>query len=91
MTERLHTYSESITDAAGASYRVHAHGAQNEQGTWNGWLVYEPEAGGASLRTDRETTQPDREDLEYWASGLEAVYLDGALTRARPVAAPADR
>jgi hypothetical protein len=34
------------------------------------------------VRTARETTQPNRTDLLYWASGLTAVYLEGALTRA---------
>jgi hypothetical protein len=32
-----------------------------------------------------ETTQPDRAALEYWASGIEPIYLDGALARARGV------
>ena len=29
-----------------------------------------------------ETTQPNLEALRYWASGLEPVYLEGALERA---------
>ena len=35
------------------------------------------------LRTGRETTQPDRRALEYWASGLEPLYFEGAFERAR--------
>ena len=35
-----------------------------------------------SIRTARETTQPDREALEYWASGLSITYLKGAFARA---------
>jgi hypothetical protein len=35
------------------------------------------------MRTGRETTQPNRPDLLYWATGLTAVYLEGALDRAR--------
>ena len=84
MDERIHTFSESITGPDGVRYRVHAYGALNDLGTWNGWLVFEPEGGGRALRTDRETTQPERDDLEYWASGLEPIYLDGALGRAVP-------
>jgi hypothetical protein len=34
------------------------------------------------MRTPRETEQPNREDLAYWATGLTQVYLEGALTRA---------
>src|SRR5205814_6429032 len=38
---------------------------------------------GPVLRTDRETTQPNRAAIAYWASGLEPVYLEGAFDRAR--------
>ena len=52
-----------------------------------------PTDGGRPLRSSRETTQPNRTDAEYWASGLTAVYLEGALERAlnplvRKVVAP---
>jgi hypothetical protein len=33
------------------------------------------------LRSQRETTQRDLADLEYWAGGLTPVYLQGALDR----------
>jgi hypothetical protein len=33
------------------------------------------------LRSQRETTQRNLADLEYWASGLTSVYLQGALDR----------
>jgi hypothetical protein len=39
--------------------------------------------GKTSKRTGQETSQPDRKALEYWATGLEAVYLEGALARAK--------
>ena len=85
MAERFHTYTHVVTDGQGVRHRVYAQGEQNELGTWNGWLVFEPEeAGKPVIRTDRETTQPEREDLEYWAGGLEPIYLEGALSRARP-------
>lgn len=85
MAQRIHSYSEPLTTPAGAKYRVHAEGEVTELGSWHGWLVFEPEEGGAvPLRTDRETTQPEREDLLYWATGLEPVYLEGALGRAKP-------
>jgi hypothetical protein len=84
MGERIHTYRSAILGADGVRYRVHAEGARTPLGTWHGWLVFEPEGAAAPrLRTDRETTQPNREHLVYWAGGLEPIYLDGALTRAR--------
>jgi hypothetical protein len=50
-----------------------------------GWLEFVPTSasGGPVLRTGQETSQPDREAVEYWAGGLEPVYLEGALGRAR--------
>jgi len=36
----------------------------------------------AVLTTERETTQPSREALLYWATGLEPIYLEGAFARA---------
>lgn len=83
MIERIHSFSNPVTSRQGVRYRVHAYGERNAGGTWDGWLVFEPEDGvGAPLRTDRETTQPEREHLVYWASGLEPVYFEGALGRA---------
>jgi hypothetical protein len=86
MGELIHTYTRIVTDPAGLRYHVHAYGERNDLGTWYGWLVFHPEGmPGTALRTDRETTQPERDDLEYWASGLEPIYLEGALARARPM------
>lgn len=51
---------------------------------WEAWLEFDLQDGTPSLQTDRETEQHGREDLEYWASGLTATYLEGALARARP-------
>ena len=88
MAEPIQTYADPIVGRDGRRYRVTAYGSPDAAGTWHGWLVFEPEEGGGpSLRTDRETTQPKREHLEYWASGLEAIYLEGALARAHPVSA----
>jgi hypothetical protein len=51
-------------------------------GTWQGWLEFVPRGGGAAIRSPRETTQPNRIDVIYWATGLSDVYLQGALKRA---------
>jgi hypothetical protein len=66
----------------GVSYTVRACGRQREDGVWEGWLEFEPGDGSTVLRTPRETTQPKLTALKYWASGLSAVYLEGAFDRA---------
>ncbi len=82
MAELIQTYAETLRDARGMDYTAHAYGEARDDGTWEGWLEFEPASGGTPLRTGRETTQPDRDALAYWASGLEPVYLDGAFARA---------
>jgi len=59
-------------------------------GTWEGWIEFIPVDGGEPVRSPRETTQPNRTDTEYWATGLGGVYLEGALKRAldTPVTPP---
>ena len=49
---------------------------------WEGWIEFVPVDGSSVFHTPRETTQPNLDALEHWASGLTSVYLDGALTRA---------
>lgn len=59
-------------------------------GTWQGWIEFVPLDGAEPVRSPRETTQPNREDTRYWATGLTPVYLEGALSRAlaQPLPAP---
>jgi hypothetical protein len=61
-----------------------AMGRQRKDRTvWEGWLEFTPVGGrGIIRRSQIETTQPNREALAYWASGVEPVYLEGALERA---------
>ena len=49
---------------------------------WEGWVEFVSADGADALRTSRETTQPDRAALAYWATGLSGTYLEGALRRA---------
>jgi len=44
--------------------------------------VFVPADGSSPLATPRETTQSNRQALEYWANGLEPIYLEGAFSRA---------
>jgi hypothetical protein len=66
----------------GIAYTAKACGAPTAEGLWQGWLEFTPLDGDPVLRSGRETTQPNREDTIYWATGLSAVYLEGALERA---------
>lgn len=81
MDELIQTYAEVIRDARGEEFVASAHGGERDDGTWEGWLEFRT-ASGDVRRTERETTQPNREALRYWASGLEPLYLDGAFARA---------
>ena len=83
MANVIHVFSAMVSDFRG-TFRASVEGEPTPEGTWHGWLVFEPIGDLAvPLLTDRETTQSDRAALEYWASGLEPVYLEGALERAR--------
>jgi hypothetical protein len=84
MAEFIHEHSAVVADARGNSYRAFVLGEERVDGTWESWIEFRPEgAGGATLSTERETTQPNREALVYWATGLEPTHLEGALARAR--------
>lgn len=83
MAEVLVKFDEPISDPLGAWYFAQAIGIQREDGLWEGWLEFlGPGESARSISSGRETTQPNRKDLEYWAQGLSKVYLQGALARA---------
>jgi hypothetical protein len=84
MAELILEYSTQIRTADGERFVVRAMGEERPDRTWIGWLEFVSINGnGATLTTDRETTQPNRVTLDYWASGLEPVYLEGAFARAQ--------
>ena len=90
MAEVLHDYG-LVRSSEGAVYRVRACGSEMDESRWQGWLEFEPIVGGDTLRSARETTQPNRADLVYWAAGLSSVYIEGSLSRTlnplvRPIA-----
>jgi hypothetical protein len=81
MAETLLQYQRPVLAPDGAAYEARACGGPMAGGTWEGWIEFVPTAGGEPLRSGRETTQPNRTDTEYWATGLSQVYLEGALRR----------
>jgi hypothetical protein len=91
MDELIHEFASEITDADGHVYTARAMGRRRKDRTvWEGWLEFRPVGGRGMIRQSQiETTQPNREALAYWASGVEPVYLEGALERA--IASRADR
>lgn len=84
MAELIHEHSTRVEGEDGTIYIVRIWGEERADGTWAGWLEFHPSDGRTPvLRTGQETSQPNRVTTEYWASGLEPVYLDGALARAQ--------
>ncbi len=79
----IRRHSEQVRDSFGHVYDVLIYGEAGGTGPWEGWIEFVPLDGAVtSRRTGRETTQPDRVALEYWATGLEPLYLLGAFERA---------
>jgi len=90
MSETLLQFPASVTGPDGNEYEARACGGPMAGGTWQGWIEFIPIARGEAVRSRRETTQPNRADTVYWASGLTPVYLEGSLRRAltAPTAVP---
>ena len=82
MAEVFVTYSDPIAAGGGTTFHARACGRQMDDGRWEGWIEFESTDGTEVLRSGRETTQPNRDDTAYWATGLTPVYLEGALHRA---------
>jgi len=82
MAEVLVEFTDPVRGTDGNLYVARACGAEAETGLWQGWLEFVNPATQEAFRSGRETTQPNRTDTVYWATGLTAVYLEGALERA---------
>ena len=82
MAEVLVEFSEPVASKDGRTFTARACGSELDRNLWQGWLEFVPLEGGPALRSGRETTQPNRRDTEYWATGLTSVYLEGSLERA---------
>ncbi len=83
MAELIHEHPAEINED-GTKYTARICGAERTDGTWQAWVEFHPaDKSKRVLRTDQETSQPNRLTIEYWALGLEPVYLEGALARAQ--------
>ena len=82
MAEVLFEYSDVVISEGTSRYMARACGTAVPSGQWQGWLEFVDIETGNAVRSPRETTQPNRTDTLYWATGLTPVYLEGALQRA---------
>jgi len=82
MAEILVTLPDVLAGENGQTYAAQAVGAETPLGQWEAWIEFMPLDGGRPAVSPRETTQPNRVAAVYWATGLTAVYLEGALARA---------
>jgi hypothetical protein len=81
MAEVVHVFDGPIL-VDGARYVARVAGRPDGH-IWEGWIEFvADEERSTGIRTPRETTQPDRNALVYWATGLSPTYLEGALQRA---------
>lgn len=80
-SELIQELSARVTARDGQTYRAVVVGDQQPGGAWHGRIEFHSERGPIRS-TGRETSQVSRGALEYWASGLEPTYIDGAFDRA---------
>ncbi len=80
--EVLAEFHQPVVDTDGTHYVVRVCAGPRRDGTWMGWLEFVAVGERRVWRTGVETTQSSREDLGYWAAGLEPAYLEGAFARA---------
>lgn len=88
MAEVLVTFTTPTRAKNGDLYHGRVLGRLAHDGLWEGWIEFALAGSDEIALTGRETEQPNRADLRYWAEGLSAAYLEGALERAlRPTPA----
>jgi hypothetical protein len=81
MAEVLRVFEQPVAHSDGRRFRARVCAAPMSDGTWQGWFEFVAPHGEV-IRSQRETTQPARQAVDYWATGLTPVYLEGALARA---------
>ena len=82
MPQVLIDYDATLVGPDGTRWTPRVCGGIADDGLWEGWIEFASTDGTSHVRTPRETEQPNRVDLAYWATGLTEVYLEGALRRA---------
>jgi len=82
MNDLVHTYSDVVRDPEGRGYLASVHALERIDGVWETWIECRGVGRDVTLRTRRESEQPDHRTVMHWAAGLPQSYLDGALLRA---------
>jgi len=82
MNDLVHTYSDVMRDPEGRGYLASVHALERIDGVWETWIEFRGLGRDVTLRTRRESEQPDHRTVTQWAAGLPPSYLDGALLRA---------
>ena len=81
--ELVHERNIVLQDEYGVVYdRARVYAERLETGRWEAFIEFVAADGTHTIRSPRETTQRNLDDVAYWATGLEAVYFEGALDRA---------
>jgi hypothetical protein len=92
MAEVILEFETPVTAEGGRTYRARVCGDEMQNGLWQAWIEFLPFGDGEPVRSGRETTQPNRADTLYWATGLTPVFLEGSLRRAlNPLKRPIPR
>jgi hypothetical protein len=83
MTEPIHERIVDLVDPEGRRYDRAFVYAEPAGTTWRAWIEFLPaDDDDVLLATGNETTQSKIGDVAYWATGLEALYFEGAFRRA---------
>jgi len=69
-------------EADGTRWIPLIYGTERTDGTWEAWIEFRAIDDRPVRVTERETTQPNRQAVEYWSTGLEPIYFEGAFSRA---------
>ena len=86
MAELILEHPTAVRTPDGERFIARIYAIERADRTWEAWLEFTPLARTKPvLVTERETSQPNRGAVVYWADGLEAVYLEGAFTRAQVI------
>ena len=77
---QIHRCASTVIDDVGTRWVPIALGMRRADETWIGWIEFHARDGDVRV-TGRETTQSTLDALMYWATGLEATFLEGAFSR----------
>jgi hypothetical protein len=84
MAEMLRECPTLVGGFDDTAYVAQIWASEMTDGRWEAWILFVPITTGQARRTERDTTQTSRAAVEYWASSVTSIYLQGAFARSRP-------